>query len=164
MYKRQIALCAIPLQQPEQKPLLLEAEKSGFTLTGKWAVNLTRMDPGAWMIVPRDEDVNIRPMLWIKKSDSLLVESQATTSTLQQATRIQSKDERELAIRGVLNEMATDFQHKSWDYLSKLWAATGHLPLHAFDAWVFAVSEPAFLAALAAVSYTHLTLPTKRIV
>ena len=45
--------------------------------------------------------------------------------------------------------MATDFQHKSWDYLSKLWAATGHLPLHAFDAWVFAVSEPAFLAALA---------------
>jgi len=88
-------------------------------------------------------------MLWIIKSDSQCAESLVSASTLQRATRIESKDEREQAIRCVMNEMATDFQHKSWDYLSKLWAATRHLPLHTFDAWVFAVSEPAFLAALA---------------
>ncbi len=145
-----IDLCAMRLQQPEQKPLVLQPEESGFTRTGKWMINTDRMESGAWMIIPANDKVSVRPMLWIKLGESDLTEElpASQAKTLQQAIRFHSKEEREEALRKVMNEMAGDFQHKSWDYLAKLWGATQHLPINTFDVWVLAVSEPKFLAAL----------------
>jgi hypothetical protein len=146
----QAKLKALRLNQPEQADVSLEPIRAGGVSVGSWDFSPEKRDQGHWLIYPDESSsIKFRPLLWI--NDELLDDGPIfieNIHTLPKATQVKDRTQREGAIRLVLNQMAEDLDHKSWEYLVHLMKKTKHLPLATFDVWRISVSEPRFLAAL----------------
>lgn len=145
-----IELKAMRLAQPEQAHISLDPETSQLTPTGRWFFYPEKRDLGAWLIYPTESSsVSLRPILWFvgeQVDDSGLFITGVTT--LHRAVTL-GKDYRQDAIRCILKQMCSDFDHSGWSYLRNLCKQSMHLPLASFDVWTLAVTSSEILASLA---------------
>jgi hypothetical protein len=145
-----IELMAMRLAQPEQKHIALETVSSEQTPTGSWFFYPKKRIAESWLIYPAaTSSVSLRPILWVIKDEretNALPELE--TSTLHSAVTISRTQPRHEAIKAVLGQMCTDFEHSGWAYLRHLWKQCSHLPLASFDVWSIAVTDTQLLAAL----------------
>ncbi len=141
-----IKVHALFLNQPSQSDFVLSSQTSEGITTGKWFFYPEKCNPGPWIIYPPiGSSFNFRPILWNVGTLSTEI---SIANTLPKAIVIQDAELRESAIRRVLKKMASDLNHKSWNYLNNLWEKTYHLPTPTFDIWKIAISEPSFIASL----------------
>ena len=147
---QKVKLKALRLSQPEQADVALDPLFSQGIATGTWDFAPRSRDVGNWLIYPADDSsIKFRPVLWLNNDSSMEAhEFFERIHSLPKAVAVSDKSKREQAIRLVLNLMAEDVDHKSWDYLINLHEKTKHLPLATFDIWRCAVNEPKFLALL----------------
>ena len=91
----------------------------------------------------------MRPILWVVGDEPEAVPlAEREISTLHSAVTVGSTQSRHQAIKAILEQICTDFEHSGWSYLRHLWRQCAHLPLASFDVWSIAVMDTKLLAAL----------------
>ncbi len=145
-----ICISTLYLNQPEQNNSDLEPINTEQIHTGRWLFAPENRQDGSWLIYPhKDTGIDFRPILWnVGISENLDVFDIEDYDSLPKAICVPDQALRNKAIRHVLNLMASDLDHKSWEYLTNLWKKTNHLPMATFDVWKIAVNETGFLACL----------------
>ena len=144
-------LRALRLNQPEQDDIILTALTSEGTHNGLWNFKPKEKHKNRWLIYPAECSViKFKPLFWFNKE---LLEKSSVVATeninsLAQASQIIDNSQRSQAIKQVLNQMANDLDHESWQYLKDLTQKTKHLPLTTFEIWKISIGESKFLAAL----------------
>ncbi len=136
---------AVPVNQLEQTPASLAPLKSEGAHRASWDFLPQTRAAGPWVIYPdKLSAVQFCPLHWPLGDSS----ENKTATTLQKAVGIQDANNRMIAIKQLINTMATDFDHQGWHYIDMLWDKMGHLPLATFDIWKAFADNPHALVAL----------------
>ena len=136
------------LEHPADDPIELEPVLSEGVPTGRWEFDPKLREPGSWLVYPSpDADIRFRPCVWsVDNEDNIDL---LGDDDLLNATASPDQGQREEQIAGVIESMASNFQHASWKTVEQMARQFGHLPLATLDLWrMFAHSDQG-VAALA---------------
>lgn len=133
-----ITLRAIDLSNPEQQARSIAPILSAETPTGRYAIDKL-INSGTTWIVHSDSDAELKVRPYVQPGDEVetLVESTDldNLTSLHSACNFFHPIKRPSLIREQIENMATDYNHSGWNYLSILKQKYDHLPLSSFEAW-----------------------------
>ena len=145
-----VQLAAVPLLRAGTEPVDLEQVLADGTATGHWDLGGLDAKLGLWLVYPKaDSSLQARPKLFQPVVLPLLPEAQKGRCALTVAMAGKDPEQRKSEIGAVVQEMAADLSHPSWDLIAHHWSAMSHLPLSAMDYWrAISRSPDACLSAL----------------
>lgn len=159
----QLQLRALPLLIPAVREVELTQETSEGIPTGRWRPGVLPAEKGPWLIYSASgSSLQLRPMLYTGVSIGQIPPDLSELCELGAAMAESEPHRRMVEIDKVLGAMAQDLEHRSWELLTRQYAALSHLPLAAFDYWRALAKDPAAsLAVVLKLSREAITL-TKR--
>lgn len=139
-----LQVLATRLEFPADEPLSIPPGLSEGVATGSWRFEPANKDPGTWLIYPGPEAVvQFRPTLWPVAGD---IESE---DPLVQAIVTAHPGQRDQRLAEVIEALAADYLHPSWDGVEQFARQFEHLPLATLDLWRGFAHSPVAMAALA---------------
>lgn len=139
-------LHAISFRNPRSSAFALEAVRTDGMATGSWRIDDLSAAKGPWFIHPaRGAHVQFRPLVLSGSGEP----APAPSGALAAAASVSDPSARRAALESALALLATDYQHREWDYIESVYAHTGHLPLSSMDIWRVFRTQPEGLVALA---------------
>ena len=143
-----LQVLATRLEHPTDEPIELKSVLSEGVHTGRWEFNPEQREPGTWLIYPATgAHTPFRPCIWPITTGGLT--DYPSDDDLLNAIAIPQQHERESQIVHVIEAMAADFQHNSWQTVEQLASQFGHLPLATLDLWRMFTHSNRGMAALA---------------
>ncbi|WP_404360505.1 STY4851/ECs_5259 family protein [Methylotuvimicrobium sp. KM1] len=133
------------LSEPERHPIELHSRMSQGVATGEFELPAIIDRAGPWLIVPaKSSSVTFRPVFIPGNSNPS--EPVSEIRNLQRAVLTFDPKSPVNAFEPVLNAMALNPAHSSWQFLKNLYDNYGYLPLSTFEVWRALVRIPAALA------------------
>jgi hypothetical protein len=128
-----IIVRAAPLTSLDGECVQLDQEYSEGVPAACWQAAGLNAAYSPWLIFPDDaSSVFFRPTIWGKSVDSPEMDTNSGCP-LAQAMAIREAEARMEAIAAILDAMATDFNHPSWQVMEYLLETFHHLPLSSLD-------------------------------
>jgi len=133
------------LSEPERHPVELRSRMSQNVATGEFELPGMIDKAGPWLIVPaNNSSVTFRPEFL--PGNSTPPEPVSEIRNLQKAALMFHPELFPNSFETVLNAMALNPAHSSWQFLRNLYDNFGYLPLSTFEVWRALVRIPAALA------------------
>ncbi len=133
------------LSEPERHPVELRSRMSQGVATGEFELPAIIDKAGPWLIVPaKSSSITFRPKFLPGNSKPL--EYLSEIRNLQRAVLKFDPTSPLNSFEPVLNAMASNPAHSSWQFLRNLYDNYGYLPLSTFEVWQTLVRIPAALA------------------
>lgn len=133
------------LSEPERHPTELRSRMSQGVATGEFELPAIIDKAGPWLIVPaKSSSVTFRPVFI--PGNSYPSEHTGEIRNLQRAVLTFDPTSPLNSFESVLNAMALNPAHSSWQFLRNLYDNYGYLPLSTFEVWRALVRIPAALA------------------
>ncbi|MGY6275094.1 STY4851/ECs_5259 family protein [Methylomonas sp. MgM2] len=133
------------LSEPERHPIELRSRMSQGVATGEFELPAITDKAGPWLIVPeKTSSVTFRPVFITGNLEPL--EQVSEIRNLQRAVLTFDPTSPLNSFDPVLNAMALNPAHSSWQFLKNLYDNYGYLPLSTFEVWRALVRIPAALA------------------
>ena len=133
------------LSEPERHPIELHSRMSQGVATGEFELPAIIDRAGPWLIVPaKSSSVTFRPVFIPGNSNPS--EPVSEIRNLQRAVLTFDPKLPVNAFEPVLNAMALNPAHSSWQFLRNLYDNYGYLPLSTFEVWRALVKIPSALA------------------
>lgn len=138
----QIIVKAAPLTSLGGTCIQLEQEYSEGVPAACWQAAGLNATYSPWLIFPDDaSSVFFRPTIWGRPVDSPEMGTNSGCS-LAQAMSIREAEVRMETIATILDAMATDFNHPSWQLIEYLLETFHHLPLSSLDVFRLIGAQP----------------------
>lgn len=145
-----VKLHASPMTSMNGDGVVLEQTVSEGVLTGFWELESLDPNKSPWLIFPDEKSsIYFRPTVWAPKASEKAADViEATRCPLASAMMIGNQEDREGLIVDILEEMAHDFNHRSWALLDHLWTQFHHLPLCSLDVFRVMGTNPNLAVAI----------------
>jgi hypothetical protein len=133
------------LCEPERHPIELRSRMTQGVATGEFELPDITDKLGPWLIVPqKNSPVAFRPLFLEGNLEQ--GEYSGEIRNLQKAALMFNPTSSSNSFDAVLNAMALDPAHSSWQFLRALYDNYGYLPLSTFEVWRALVRIPSALA------------------
>ncbi|QEN03306.1 hypothetical protein EW093_00820 [Thiospirochaeta perfilievii] len=125
---------AIQLSDPKINDNILPEILSEDVATGYYSLRPIMSKEGPWLIIPADSDSpQFRPKLFLPENNYVL---SSNAETLERAAKVYHPIDNPYVIDKVINSMANNYNHKSWNYIYYLKENFQYIHLNAFESWL----------------------------
>jgi hypothetical protein len=138
---RAMSLQAVPILEPDARPVTLHAINSEGVPTGTWHFDETHLPPGTWLIYPSTDTPDVcRPIAWQVRER--FAGPHQTYQGLRAAIQIRYRPERLEALTNAFEAIALQPHASDWRLVQLYAEKLGHLPLSSLDIWVALTRSP----------------------
>jgi hypothetical protein len=138
---RAMCLQAVPILEPDTRPITLHAINSEGVPTGTWHFDEKHLTPGTWLIYPSADTPGVcRPIAWQVRER--FAGPDKTYQGLRAAIQIRYRPERLEALTRAFEAIALRPDASDWRLVQLYAEKLGHLPLSSLDIWVALTRSP----------------------
>ena len=147
LYQANLAVEAMLLSDPSQKPILLKESTTEGVGTGVFTISPAMKNRGPWLIyAPESTALKFRPLIHMPLNTFNENFEHNKPRSLHQATQLYHPVKNPHVIDKQIDIMTHGFDHSGWLYLAELKANHSHMPLSVFQAWQSLASNTKALA------------------